>query len=148
MQFVEVGEENIAQAGKIHSESWKASHKGFCSGESVERHTPAAQAEYLRGERAAGKSLFMLIAKAPVGVVSVYQNQIENLYVLPEEQNKGYGAQLLEYAVRKCAGEPVLWVLNINEGAHRFYKKHGFQESGKKKPLNASLFELEMVQIR
>lgn len=147
MQFVEVSEENIAQAGKIHSESWKVSHRGFCSREFVEKHTPDRQEEYLRGEIAVGKSLFILIDdKKPVGIVSICKNLIENLYVLPEEQNKGYGAQLLNYAVGKCVETPRLWVLNINEGARRFYRKHGFQESGKRKTLNIGLYELEMVR--
>ena len=55
MRFVEVTELNIADAGRIHSESWKESHRSFCSAEFVEKHTPAAQAEYLRREIALGK---------------------------------------------------------------------------------------------
>ena len=58
MQFVEVTEQNIADAGCIHSESWKESHRSFCSAEFVEKHTPIAQAEYLRREMNAGKSVF------------------------------------------------------------------------------------------
>lgn len=57
MRFVEVTELNIADAGRIHSESWKDSHRSFCSAEFVEKHTPAAQAEYLRRELALGKQL-------------------------------------------------------------------------------------------
>ncbi len=148
MQFVEVNEKNILQAGLIHAESWKASHRGFCSEAFIKTHTPTTQKEYLRREMAAGKKLFMLIDRKPVGIVSVYKNLIENLYVLPEEQNKRYGERLLKYAVAMCAGIPTLWVLNINEGARRFYKRHGFQESGDQKPLNAALYELEMVRAR
>ena len=55
MQFVNVTELNIADAGRIHSESWKESHRSFCSAEFVEKHTPAAQAEYLRREIALEK---------------------------------------------------------------------------------------------
>lgn len=50
MQFVNVTELNVADAGCIHSESWKESHRSFCSAEFVEKHTPTAQAEYLRRE--------------------------------------------------------------------------------------------------
>ena len=35
--FVKVTTENIIEAAKIHSESWKESHKGFCSKEFVEK---------------------------------------------------------------------------------------------------------------
>lgn len=39
---------------------------------------------------------------------------IENLYILPDEQCKGYGTQLLEFAIQQCKGIPTLWILDIN----------------------------------
>ena len=144
MRFVEVTELNIADAGRIHSESWKESHQSFCSAEFVEKHTPAAQVEYLRREMNAGKSIYMLIDKYPVGIVSVHGSIIENLYVLPTEQRKGYGSQLLDYAIQQCAGTPCLWILNNNEGAYRLYSKNGFKETGNKKQLNDALYEMEL----
>ena len=145
MQFVEVTEQNIADAGRIHSESWKESHRSFCSAEFVEKHTPIAQAEYLRREMDAGKSVYMLIDDYPVGIVSVHGGLIENLYVLPSEQRKGYGTQLLEFAIQKCQGTPKLWILNINEGAYRLYTKNGFNETGNRKQLNKNLYEMELA---
>ena len=145
MQFVEVTEQNIADAGRIHSESWKESHRSFCSAEFVEKHTPIAQAEYLRREMNAGKSVYMLIDDYPVGIVSVHGGLIENLYVLPSEQRKGYGTQLLEFAIQKCQGTPKLWILNINEGAYRLCTKNGFKETGNRKQLNKNLYEMELA---
>ena len=145
MQLVEVTEQNIADAGRIHSESWKESHRSFCSAEFVEKHTPAAQVEYLRREIDAGKHVYMLIDEHPVGIVSVQGSLIENLYVLPSEQRKGYGSQLLHYAIRQCAGIPRLWILNHNEGAYRLYTKNGFRETGNRKQLNDHLYEMELA---
>ena len=145
MQFVELTEQNIADAGCIHSESWKESHRSFCSAEFVEKHTPIAQAEYLRREMDAGKSVYMLIDDYPVGIVSVHGGLIENLYVLPSEQRKGYGTQLLEFAIQKCQGTPKLWILNINEGPYRLYTKNGFKETGNRKQLNKNLYEMELA---
>lgn len=145
MQFVEVTEQNIADAGRIHSESWKESHRSFCSAEFVEKHTPIAQAEYLRREMNAGKSVYMLIDDYPVGIVSVHGGLIENLYVLPSEQCKGYGTQLLKFAIQKCQSTPKLWILNINEGAYRLYTKNGFNETGNRKKLNKNLYEMELA---
>ena len=144
MKITKVDEGNIADAGRIHSESWKESHRSFCSAEFVEKHTPAAQADYLRREMNTGKSIYMLIDNYPVGIVSVYGNLIENLYVLPSEQRKGYGSQLLDYAIRHCSGTPCLWILNNNEGAYRLYSMYGFQETGRRKQLNDQLYEIEM----
>ena len=148
MRFVEVTEQNIADAGRIHSESWKESHRSFCSAEFVEQHTPAAQADYLRREMNAGKSIYMLIDGYPVGIVSVHGNFIENLYVLPSEQRKGYGSQLLNYAIQHCSGTPSLWILNNNEGAYRLYTKNGFKETGNRKQLNDTLYEMELSLCR
>ncbi len=148
MQFVEVTERNIADAGRIHSESWKESHRSFCSAEFVNKHTPAAQADYLRREMNAGKSIYMLIDNYPVGIVSVHGSLIENLYVLPSEQRKGYGSQLLHYAIQHCTGTPCLWILNNNEGAYRLYSKNGFKETGNRKQLNDTLYELELSLCR
>ena len=144
MKITKVDEGNIADAGRIHSESWKESHSSFCSAEFVEKHTPSAQAEYLLREMNAGKSMYMLIDKYPVGIVSVHGSLIENLYVLPSEQRKGYGSQLLHYAIQRCSGIPCLWILNNNEGAYRLYSMYGFQETGRRKQLNDQLYEIEM----
>ena len=143
--IVQVDEANIADAGRIHSESWIESHRSFCSVEFVDKHTPAAQAEYLRREMNTGKTIYMLIDNYPVGIVSVYGSLIENLYVLPSEQRKGYGSQLLHYAIQRCSGIPCLWILNNNEGAHRLYTKNGFKETGSRKQLNDALYEMELA---
>ena len=144
MKITKVDEANITDAGRIHSESWKESHRSFCSAEFVEKHTPAAQVEYLRREMDAGKSIYMLIDEHPVGIVSVCGSLIENLYVLPSEQRKGYGSQLLHYAIRQCAGIPCLWILNNNERVYRLYIRNGFRETGRKKQLNDQLYEMEL----
>ena len=142
--IVTVTEENISLAGLVHSESWKESHKGFCSPEFVASHTPEAQADYLRREMDAGKRLYMLVEEIPVGIVSVHGNRIENLYVLPEMQGRGFGTELLRVAMARCEGVPTLWVLNTNEGARRLYARNGFSETGNRKMLKNNMFEIEM----
>lgn len=146
MPFLEVTEQNIFEAGRIHSESWKESHRSFCSAEFVEKHTPAAQANYLRREIAFGKKLYMLVEEHPAGIVSVHGSLIENLYVPPHEQRKGYGTRLLQFAVRQCDKTPILWILDNNEGAYRLYIRNGFRETGRKKRLNDHLCEIELAK--
>ena len=147
MKIIKVDEASIADAGRVHSESWKESHRSFCSAEFVEKHTPAAQADFLRREMNSGKTFYMLIDNYPVGIVSVYGSLIENLYILPSEQRKGYGSQLLDYAIQRCSGIPCLWILNNNEGAYRLYSKNGFIETGNRKQLNNTLYEMELALL-
>ena len=145
MEIVKITEINIGDAGKIHSESWKESHKGFCTDEFISRHTKEAQTEYIRSEIVKGKDFYMFVANKPVGIVSLQNNLIENLYVLPTEQRKGYGTMLLQYVIQQCNDIPSLWILSNNERAYAFYRKYGFVESGKRKQLRNNLFEIELI---
>lgn len=139
-----VAKADIMEAAIIHSESWKASHTGICSSVFISIHTPRRQMQFLESEIAKGAQLYMLIEEKPVGIVSVNGNLIENLYVLPDEQNKGYGTQLLSFAISKCSRTPSLWILNTNEGAKRLYERNGFFSTGNIVQHSGGLYELEL----
>ena len=79
-----------------------------------------------------------------MGIVSVQGDLIENLYVLPSQQNKGYGTQLLNFAQGQCANAPRLWILNTNQGAKRFYERNGFRPTGNVLHHSGGIYELEM----
>ena len=142
--IVAVNERNLTVAGRVHAEAWQASHRDFCSAAFVEKHTAAAQTDYLREQLRQGKQIFLLVEDTPVGLVSVHNSLIENLYVLPALQNRGYGTQLLRYAIGQCREAPTLWLLSNNEGAYRLYSRHGFVKTGQVHRLNESLYEFEM----
>ena len=128
--ITQVDSTNLSAASRIHSESWRSSHRSFCSEDFIERHTPERQLEYLRTKMAGGTRVFMLTDGEPAGIVSVTGDLIEDLYVLPGKQNRGYGTRLLMYAAEKCAGTPRLRILENNTGAERLYRRLGFRESG------------------
>jgi GNAT superfamily N-acetyltransferase len=142
--ILEVNESMLLSAAKIHSESWEKSHESFCNKQFVDRHTIEAQQTYLRNEINNGKHLYMLVNETPVGIVSIMGNLIENLYVLPSEQHKGYGTELLLFAMDECNGSPCLWILDNNEKAYCLYTKHGFQLTGNKHQLSNTISEVEM----
>lgn len=142
--IVPVTPQNLMQAARIHAESWRESHRGFCSPDFVAAHTTQRQADYLARELEQGKALWMLVLEEPAGIVSVWDNLIENLYVLPARQRQGCGSALLDFAVSHCAGTPTLWILSNNHRARSFYEKHGFQFTGQTHPLSGGLSELEM----
>lgn len=145
MKIEEVTAETLEAAAEIHSESWQESHKSFCSPEFVAKHTAAAQMDYLRREMDAGKRLYLLTDGEPVGIVSVWGSVIENLYVLPEKQGRGYGTRLLRFAMEQCNEVPTLWILSNNEKARRLYIRQGFRETGSRKQLKGELREVEMA---
>lgn len=143
--IINIEENNIIEAAKIHSESWKESHENFCSKDFIEQHTIEHQETYLRSEIEYGKNLYMLVEKVPVGIVSVHNNLIENLYISPMEQNKGYGTQLLKFALQQCTSTPTLWILNNNYKAYSFYYKHGFRKTGAQNRHSEAIYEIELI---
>lgn len=142
--IIRVSESEMMQAAIIHSVSWKASHMDICSPEFIELHTPERQYQFLKTTVENGAELYMLIEYKPIGIVSINKNIIENLYVLPDEHNKGYGTKLLMFAVDKCEGDPSLWILNTNEGAKRLYERNGFRPTGNIVKHKDGLYELEL----
>ena len=141
--IVTVDESNILEAALIHSVSWQDSHRSFCSPDFIALHTPQHQREYLRGKMEKGSAVYMLVKDRPVGVVSVTGSLIEDLYILPEMQNKGYGTELLKFAISQCPGVPTLWILENNENAARLYRRMGFKETGKVNAITNKLAEIE-----
>ena len=139
-----VTQETIHIAAKIHSLSWIDSHRAICSEEFLMAHTPDRQAEYIRSGIADGKRFFLLSDNGAKAVVSVKEDLIEDLYVLPSEQRKGYGSRLLHFAEAQCTGVPGLWILSNNAGAERLYRRLGYEFTGRANSLAPGLQELEM----
>ena len=78
--------------------------------------------------------------------MSVTENLIEDLYVFPSEQNKGYGTVLLRFACSKCKDSPTLWILENNSNAARLYRREGFSETGRRNPIDKGLDEIEFIK--
>ena len=142
-RIIPVDESGLREAAAIHSASWQESHRSFCSPDFVALHTPEHQLAYLREKMDRGGRLFMLIDGEPVGIVSVTGSLIEDLYILPDCQNRGYGTLLLRYAVRQCDGVPTLWILENNRNAERLYRREGFRETGRRNAITDGLDEIE-----
>ena len=143
--IVPVDQSNICQAAEVHSVSWQESHRSFCSADFIALHTPEHQQEYLSEKISRGSRVFMLVDGEPAAVVSVTGSLIEDLYVLPCRQNKGYGTLPLEYAVRQCTGTPTLWILENNKGAERLYRRIGFRKTGRVHTVTDGLDEIEFT---
>ena len=147
-KIIPVDSLNLPQAAEVHSISWKESHRSFCSADFIEMHSPRRQEEYLRRKMENGSRLYMLVENRPVGIVSVTGSLIEDLYILPEKQNMGFGTELLRYAMDQCEGDPVLWILENNKDAERLYRRLGFEFTGRRNPITDGLDEIELALKR
>lgn len=71
----------------------------------------------------------------PLGFVSVAQDRLEALFVLPEEWGRGVADDLHERALRRLrqlTGEARLWVQERNHRARRFYERRGWGPDGRR----------------
>jgi len=146
--IVPVNKENISLAAEIHSLSWRESHRSFCKEDFINLHTTEHQQEYIAEKIKNGSKYYMLYDNEPVAVVSVNVGLIEDLYVLPNQQNKGYGTQLLNYVVSLIQEQsltPSLWILENNHGAERLYLRNGFIHSGRRNHITGKLDEVEYI---
>ena len=143
--IIPVEKTNLLQAAIIHSISWKESHRAFCMPDFVASHTPDRQRNYLSNKMNSGTKIYMLVEEKPIGIVSVTHSLIEDLYVLPNMQNMGYGTKLLQYAIDQCTDTPTLWILENNINAERLYQRMGFMRTGRRNSIASGLDEIEFA---
>ena len=143
--IISVDVTNLLQAATIHSIPWKESHRAFCMPDFVASHTPDRQRNYLSNKMNSGTKIYMLVEEKPIGIVSVTNSLIEDLYVLPDMQNMGYGTKLLQYAIDQCTDTPTLWILENNINAERLYQRMGFMRTGRRNSIASGLDEIEFA---
>src|SRR5262245_9896224 len=61
-----------------------------------------------------------------LGFAGVSGSELTHLYIDPSAQNRGVGSELLEHVKNLRPERLELWVFQKNEGARRFYERHGF----------------------
>lgn len=67
----------------------------------------------------------------PVGLLLLEGDWLHSLYVAPDRTGEGIGSMLLDLAKSRRPRRLGLWVFETNEGARRFYARHGFVEVGR-----------------
>ena len=145
--IVAVDDTNLLLAAKVHSIAWQESHRSFCTPDFVESHTPQRQYDYFRRKIFGGSRIYMIVEDEPIGIVSVSGSLIEDLYVLPDRQNMGYGTRLLQYAIEKCTDTPTLWLLKPNMDAQRLYRRIGFRPTGRVRSTPGGIDEVEFALV-
>ena len=126
---------------RIYEESWKFAYRGII---------PQAYLDSIPiGRWAAGwdqagrQSLVLEEAGQLIGAACAGRSrwpgypdygEVVSLYLLPEHMGRGYGRALLEAAAEALAGrgyrDVLLWVLEENRRARRFYERAGFALAG------------------
>ena len=64
---------------------------------------------------------------AVLGLAAIHGDELSHLYVRPQDQHGGVGGALLDLVKRERPDGFTLWVFQQNEGARRFYERHGLR---------------------
>ena len=67
-------------------------------------------------------------SKNAVGTVTIKNNEICRLFVLPSYQNKGFGTEMLDFAERIIFEQYPKVVLDVSLPAKQIYLKRGYKE--------------------
>ena len=83
-------------------------------------------------------------------IIEPTHSEIYAIYLLEEFWGKGYGKEIMDFAVNKLSrtnpNEISLWVFEKNTRARRFYEKYGFTHDGSKKQSNRYGVPLEELR--
>lgn len=134
-------DDNLLEISKILECSWKYAYKNIIP-QSYLNSIPAGQ--WANSIHKPGMhSLVLIESGRMIGAASFCKSrrekysdygEIVSIYFLPDFIGKGYGRLLLNKCIeelKKCGfGKILLWVLEDNHRARKFYEKNGFLCSG------------------
>lgn len=134
--------DDLFEISGIYEKSWKYAYKNIIP-QSFLDSIPAGK----WADRIGEDGVYSLVAAEggfPVGTASFSRSrwqeysdygEIISIYFWPEYMGKGYGKYLLLKCVEELKGfgfsDILLWVLEENHRARKFYEKNGFGYSGK-----------------
>jgi ribosomal protein S18 acetylase RimI-like enzyme len=87
-------------------------------------HTPEETREYFAGQLLDQESLLAVEGGTLVGFAIFGGGWLHHLYV--RERGSGIGSKLIEAVRRESPTGVQLWTFQANQGARRFYERHGF----------------------
>ena len=126
---------------RVYEESWRCAYRGLVPQEYLDAIPKGHWVPLLEQP---GLDFLVAVEKGEiVGVSSICASrfpqyagcgEVQSLYLLPDAMGKGCGRALLAAALRELAGrgcrEVILWVLEGNRRARRFYERAGFAPTG------------------
>ena len=119
----------------VHLRTWQVAYEHVFGAErlagiDLERRTASWERALLEGATA-------FVAEKDgrvVGFASVRRGELDSIYVLPEAWGSGAGTALMRAAIEALRElgdrEAVLWVLDDNPRARRFYEREGWARDG------------------
>lgn len=152
MKIVRATVDRAEDIGYVHAMSWRQAYHGMVPKEFLDNFTPEKRADSYRKTLPTSQEEYYVayLNGQPMGMLVFGKSQdddadesvgeIHAIYLLADYWDKGYGRQLMDFAVNRlkelsCC-KVTLWVMEENNRARRFYERYGFVLDGSKKELN------------
>jgi GNAT superfamily N-acetyltransferase len=90
-------------------------------------HSPEEDREYFADVVAGRETWVFDESRQILGFVALTRAVLTDLYVEPDRHRSGIGSALLDHAKRRRPTGFALWVFQRNDGARRFYERHGLR---------------------
>jgi len=89
-------------------------------------HTPEEDVAYVANVLYAGNEVWVAEDEGRVvGFAVLAADELLQIHVNPADQRNGVGARLFRHAQERRPSGFTLWTFQKNEGARRFYERHG-----------------------
>ena len=149
---------DAAALGAIHVRTWQAAYEHVFGAERLAGMSPERRTEQWRRWLAEGVDAWVFEEEdgAVVGFVWVGdsreaegEGELFAIYVLPESWGSGAGSELMAVgrdALRAAYPTSILWVLEANPRARRFYEREGWELDGGRK--EDELLGATVVEVR
>ena len=153
-------EDEIKGKAYVHWKAWQEAYAGLIDQDFLDGRTPeTAEERALKAFRNGYKTLIAKDGNRVIGFADYgpYRGddltdagEVYAIYILKEYYGKSVGYALMNKALEelKANSQAVVWVLEGNERAIRFYKRCGFQPDGKKQiiTLGKPVTEIRMIK--
>lgn len=158
---------DAGDTANILMRSWEAAYAGIIPDETIREKNAARPAMWQKELSGEHHNYIALSNDIPVGLVRFHQSrdadlpnagEIIAIYLHPDHWGKGYGRELMAFSLETLKRNGfdiiVLWVLEENARARRFYEGCGFSFDGTKKevvigkPISEVRYRIELTGIR
>lgn len=132
------GYSDIEGMSVVVDSAWRENYRDIFTDDMIEKFTGEHRRESFKGLLERGVDIFVMTADGEITALCAFNcaddmldcAEIILMYVHPKYQRQGFGGRLLSHILNELRqGGYVRTVLDTaekNEGARRFYEKHGF----------------------
>ena len=141
VEIIEVNDSHADIVGKVHSTAWKDTYREIFSTEYINQDTPEKRKQECIGalENKRSRYYLLFVQNVAIGIIKIsFQPknicEIQSIYFLKEYRANGYGSQAINFIKKEYSNyKIILWVLEQNHSAIRFYERNGFKFTTQKR---------------